>query len=66
MTGSDFRCALEAAGFSQTSFAAEMGVHRSVIGRQCGLKSIAPYWYYALTGVVALKKIDELQAAIGR
>ncbi|MCL2326786.1 MAG: helix-turn-helix domain-containing protein [Proteobacteria bacterium] len=55
MKGFEFRGALEEAGMTQKEFAEEMGVHRTVIGRQCNAKKVEPYWVYALAGLLATK-----------
>lgn len=49
MKGFEFRGAIEEAGLTQKEFAEEMGVHRTVIGRQFAAKQVDPYWVYVLT-----------------
>ena len=55
MNGNEFRAALTEAGVTQKEFAEMMGVHRTVIGRQFGAKEVAPYWGYALAGLLAAR-----------
>lgn len=43
MTGLEFRGALDEAGITQTMFAEQMGVHRTVIGRQMARKEVGLY-----------------------
>lgn len=60
MTGSDFRAAVLATGLTMTEFAGEMGVHRSVLSRQCGKKTVEQRWVYALAGLVAIRSAETL------
>lgn len=60
MKGYEFRGALEEAGMTQKAFAEEMGVHRTVIGRQCNAKEVEPCWVYALAGLLALRSAKTL------
>ena len=55
MTGENFKIALKAAGYTQGQFAQAMGVHRTVIGRQCAAQEVDRYWVYALAGLIATK-----------
>lgn len=64
MTGLEFRGALLEVGLSQKEFAAKMGVHRTVIGRQCNAKFVDPYWVYALAGLQALRQARELTCLV--
>lgn len=60
MKGIEFRGALDEAGLTQKEFAEEMGVHRTVIGRQFAAKQVDPYWVYALAGLLALRTAKTL------
>lgn len=60
MTGIEFQQSLTAAGLTQAEFAATMGVHRTVIGRQYKAKNVDPYWAYALAGFMAVKQARDL------
>lgn len=60
MTGSEFRAAVIATGVTLAEFAAEMGVHRSVLTRQYGQKKVEPRWAYALAGFVAIRTAQTL------
>lgn len=64
MKGFEFRGALEEEGISQKEFADEMGVHRTVIGRQFAAKQVDPYWVYALAGLLALRNAKTLNALV--
>jgi len=60
MTGLEFRGALDEAGITQTMFAEQMGVHRTVIGRQMARKEVDVRWVYALAGLLALRTAKTL------
>ncbi|MDR5791752.1 helix-turn-helix transcriptional regulator [Caballeronia sp. LP003] len=63
MTGAEFRAALKEAGYSQSSFADLMGVHRNRIIARCKALEVEPYWAYALAGLIAVnaaKKIGNI------
>ncbi|WP_341744826.1 helix-turn-helix transcriptional regulator [Azonexus hydrophilus] len=64
MTGLDFRNLLISSGLTQQEFANEMGVHRTVIGRQYKAKVVDPVWSYALAGYLAMRQARELVSAM--
>lgn len=64
MTGSEFKTALKAAGYTQGQFAEAMGVHRTVIGRQCGADAVDRYWIYALAGLIAARESQVIAALV--
>jgi len=64
MKGFEFRGALEEAGITQKEFADEMGVHRTVIGRQIAAKQVDPHWVYALAGLLALRTAKTLTVLV--
>ena len=64
MTGNEFRSALNDAGLTQREFADEMGVHRTVIGRQFAAAAVEPYWVYALVGVLAARTSRTIAAMV--
>jgi transcriptional regulator with XRE-family HTH domain len=66
MTGTEFRDALKAAGYTQAAFAHLMGVHRERIGKQCQAAQIDVYWAYALAGVVAGKSAGAVLSIVGK
>lgn len=65
MTGADFKAAIAAAGYSQISFAAKMGVHRDTIGRLDADKEVPAYWVYALAGLLASQTAREITSLVG-
>lgn len=66
MTGTEFKAALKAAGFTQAAFAHEMGVHRETIGKQCGADQVEVYWVYALAGIVAVTSANTVMSIVGK
>lgn len=66
MTGSEFKAALKAAGYTQAAFAHVMGVHRETIGKQCQADRVERYWAYALAGLVAAASADAVTGIVGR
>ena len=64
MTGSEFRTALSDAGIKQCEFAEEMGVHRTVIGRQFAAATVEPFWVYALVGLLAARTSKTIAAMV--
>lgn len=66
MTGSEFKAALKAAGYTQAAFAQVMGVHRETIGKQCAADKVEPYWAYALAGLVAATSAEAVMEIVGK
>lgn len=66
MTGLEFKAALKEAGYTQTTFALEMGVHRETIGNQCRAKLVERYWVYALAGLVAVASAGAVLEIVGK
>ena len=60
MKGTEFRAAMTYAGLTQKEFADEMGVHRTVIGRQFAAKEVEPVWLFALAGLLATRNARAL------
>ncbi|HEY8096959.1 MAG TPA: hypothetical protein VIE65_12830 [Methylobacter sp.] len=66
MTGTEFKAAIKGIGYTQTSFAKLMGVHRETIGTQCQLNEIDAHWGYALLGVIAKHRAEDLLATVAK
>lgn len=60
MTGLEFKAALKYAGYTNTAFAKEMGVHRDTIGKQCHAGRVEIYWAFALAGVITSKSLGDV------
>lgn len=64
MTGKEFKEALKRAGYTQARFAEVMGVHRTVIGRQCAADEVDPSWAFALAGLIAASSANTVSSLV--
>jgi DNA-binding XRE family transcriptional regulator len=64
MTGTEFKAALKAAGYTQAAFAHEMGVHRQTIGKQAEADHVDRVWVYALAGLVAVRSTGAVMSIV--
>jgi len=66
MTGSEFKAALKAAGYTQAAFALEMGVHRQTVGKQAEAELVDRVWVYALVGLMATRSTEAVMSLVDK
>lgn len=66
MRGEEFKAALKLADLNQGQFADAMGVHRTVIGRQCNADEVDRYWVYALAGWIAATSANQVITLVAK